>query len=169
MGQYREPEGWISLEDYIIRGIRDEAGHKMPIAEQLHMPSAPKNWVSAEEYFVGNVRKTAPPPPAASYVECLRAPPPEPPQAPEASNTMYEALDEVMAPTKSQELERRLDEMAREDRREFAAGLINQDELERRQIAASIIAENHNRRKERIADWYLENYFRIFENPEPEE
>ncbi len=82
---------------------------------------------------------------------------------------MAQALEEIMAPAKSNVLESRLDSMAREDQREFESGLIDEDELERRRVASSIIRDNHNRRKKRVADWYTDTYFRAFENPKIED
>ncbi|MBF0447229.1 MAG: hypothetical protein HQL67_03415 [Magnetococcales bacterium] len=169
MGQYTEPDGWVSYRDYIVHGVRNESGRKISLDEQLQMPPTPEGWVSEFDYHVNNVRKSAPTKRVDDFVVTLKAPPPKTPAPPEADFTVYEALDEVMSSIKSRELESRLEQMAREDLREFKAGLINQDELERRKVAASIILDNHARRKERIADWYLDHYFRLFENPESEE
>ena len=169
MGQYIEPENWVSLDDYINKGVRKKAEHETPIAERLQMPPEPESWVSEQDFYVNHVRKSVPTPSEESYIVCLEEPLPKPTPPPEAGITIFEALDEVMAPTQSRELEYRLIQMAKEDLREFEAGLINHDELERRRVASSIIQDNHNRRKERIADWYLETYFRIFENPKIED
>ncbi|MBF0357395.1 MAG: hypothetical protein HQL70_02235 [Magnetococcales bacterium] len=170
MGQYLDPEGWLSFDDY-MHGVRREVVDKQPVAKRLSMPDEPESWVSEQDYYVNNVRRSIPKPSPESYIECLRPAGPEEHYVapPEASITMIEAIDEVMAPTKSLELASRLMMMAREDQRECDAGLIEPEELERRRIAASIIQENHNRRAQRIADWYLENYFRAFETPESED
>lgn len=164
VGRYTEPEGWVSMEDYMVHGVRKETG-KTPIEVRLRMPPGPKHWVSAEDSFVHKMVKTAPLPPDESYILCLRKPPPEPPRSPEESYTIYDALGEVIAPTLGTEVDVRLEKMAQEDQREFDAGLITEDELERRRVASSIIRDNHGRRKDRIASWYLDTYFRLFENP----
>ncbi|MBF0445460.1 MAG: hypothetical protein HQL68_07705 [Magnetococcales bacterium] len=169
MAQYLEPEGWVSFEDY-MHGVRKIIENKTPIAKKLKMPAEPESWVSELDYHVNNVRKFIPPPTPESFVVRIKEQPPEPPP-PEASITMADAIEEVMAPTKNVLLASKLMDMAREDQRELAAGLIDQEEVDRRQVAASIILNNHKIRKQRIADWYIDTYFRPFgeqESPEPE-
>ncbi len=158
----------VSFEDF-LHGVRPKIGQKAPLAERLNMPSEPESWVSEEDYYVKQIRRYLAPPPEESYIIPLRKQKKPTPPPPESDISMYQALDEVMSPTRGMELEMRLMDMAREDLREFEAGLINQDELERRRIASNIIQNNHKRRMERIADWYLDNYFRVFENPQPPE
>jgi hypothetical protein len=169
VAQYIEPEGWVSFEDY-MHGVRNKVENKTSLADELQMPPEPESWVSELDYHANNVRRSIPPPSPESYNDQINEQPQEPPP-PEASITMAEAMDEVMEPTRNVLLASKLMDMAREDQRELAAGLINQEEVDRRQVAASIILNNHNIRKKRIADWYVETYFRPFgepEAPEPE-
>jgi hypothetical protein len=167
VAQYIDPEGWVSFYDY-MHGVRKTSENKTPTAERLHMPPEPDSWVSEKDYIVNNVRKFAPLPNPETYNDHINIQPQEPPP-PEAFITMDQAMDEVMVPTKNVLLATKLMDMAREDQRELAAGLIEQEEVDRRQVAASIILNNHNIRKKRIANWYLETYFRPFGEPEDQE
>jgi len=170
VGQSRLPDTWISLQDFYTRSpSQKRAVQPDPSEPGVDQPPPSVDWIDASDYFIRGVRVEKPPIATDQFVVTMKEAAPEEPLPPEAGLTIYDAMKQihsVYGPKNS--IFSRLRQLEQQDRRELNSGRIDDKEFERRAVASAIIRENHGRRMEEITKWYMENYFRIFDNPEPD-
>ncbi|MBF0272725.1 MAG: hypothetical protein HQL98_11755 [Magnetococcales bacterium] len=156
-------DGWISLEEYLVDGVRKPKTRIVhPVGK--HPGPMPDTWVSYDDHVLRGVRKTRETANDEAFIDRLKPAPPPPEVPEEAYQTAFDALQEVWAvPSGNGAVFTRLKILALGDRADWSAGRITEVEYKRRQAAIEEIRIHYAMRAEEATEWFLDHRFRLFE------
>ncbi|MBF0212849.1 MAG: hypothetical protein HQM00_04690 [Magnetococcales bacterium] len=156
-------DGWISLEEYLVDGVRKPKTRVVhPVGK--HPGKLPETWVAYDDHVLRGVRKVRETANDEAYIDRLKPAPPPQEVPDEAYLTIFDALQDVWAvPASKGAVFTRLAMMNMADRADWSAGRITETEFKRRQAAIEEIRVHYATRAEEATEWFLNHRFRLFE------
>lgn len=155
---------WVSLRDYVVKGVRQEMRFVDSVVMDPSMPPLPETWVSARDYWVNHVHKAKSTEKMEDSVDDSKPSQQTEGSYPEARLTVYHALAEVYTALEKSAISLKVTQMQAFNLQDVDSGIITNEEHQRRDTTLYEIKDGHLAKMDDMASWYLDTFFRVFES-----